>query len=139
MCGLITPWNFPAAVSHWFVAGKGGVHAQRQSCSVTYIMNCALSYFLFLASGSSAVVKPAENTPLTALALAELGNRAGVPSGHFSVLPTPRSAAAAEGKALCKHEKKNRKVGSCAVCPSFPWHGGGFKSADSRRMCFAPC
>lgn len=71
-----------------------------------------------LASGASAVVKPAEDTPLTALALAELGVRAGVPSGLFSVLPTPKSEAAAVGEALCKHalirKVRSRTVWSCA-------------------------
>lgn len=62
-----------------------------------------------VAAGCAAVVKPAEATPLSALALAELGARAGVPPGLLSVLPAPRSAAAALGAQLCKHPKV-RKV-----------------------------
>jgi succinate-semialdehyde dehydrogenase/glutarate-semialdehyde dehydrogenase len=55
------------------------------------------------AAGCSAVVKPAEATPLSALALAELGCRAGVPAGLLSILPAPRSSSAALGEQLCKH------------------------------------
>jgi succinate-semialdehyde dehydrogenase/glutarate-semialdehyde dehydrogenase len=61
------------------------------------------------AAGCAAVVKPAEATPLSALALAELGARAGVPPGLLSVLPSPRFEAAAMGEQLCKHPKV-RKV-----------------------------
>jgi succinate-semialdehyde dehydrogenase / glutarate-semialdehyde dehydrogenase len=61
VCAAITPWNFPAAM----VTRKAGPA---------------------LAAGCSMVVKPASQTPLTALALAELALRAGVPAGVFSVL-----------------------------------------------------
>ncbi len=58
----ITPWNFPAAMITRKVAPA-------------------------LAAGCTAVVKPAEDTPLTALALAELADRAGVPAGVLNVVP----------------------------------------------------
>jgi succinate-semialdehyde dehydrogenase/glutarate-semialdehyde dehydrogenase len=57
----ITPWNFPAAMITRKVAPA-------------------------LAAGCAMLVKPAEATPLTALALAELASRAGVPPGVLSVL-----------------------------------------------------
>jgi delta 1-pyrroline-5-carboxylate dehydrogenase len=56
VCAAITPWNFPAAM----IARKAGPA---------------------LAAGCSMVVKPASQTPLTALALAELAHRAGIPPG----------------------------------------------------------
>jgi succinate-semialdehyde dehydrogenase/glutarate-semialdehyde dehydrogenase len=61
VCAAITPWNFPAAM----ITRKAGPA---------------------LAAGCSVVVKPASQTPLTALALAELALRAGVPAGVFNVL-----------------------------------------------------
>lgn len=61
VCAAITPWNFPAAM----ITRKAGPA---------------------LAAGCSMVVKPASQTPLTALALAELAHRAGVPPGVFNVL-----------------------------------------------------
>jgi succinate-semialdehyde dehydrogenase / glutarate-semialdehyde dehydrogenase len=57
----ITPWNFPSAM-------------------ITRKVSPAL------AAGCTAVVKPAEDTPLSALALAELAERAGVPKGVFNVV-----------------------------------------------------
>jgi succinate-semialdehyde dehydrogenase / glutarate-semialdehyde dehydrogenase len=61
VCVAITPWNFPAAM----ITRKAGPA---------------------LAAGCTMVVKPAPQTPLTALALAELAERAGVPAGMFSVV-----------------------------------------------------
>ena len=61
VCAAITPWNFPAAM----ITRKAGPA---------------------LAAGCTMVVKPASQTPMTALALAELAHRAGVPAGVFSVL-----------------------------------------------------
>jgi succinate-semialdehyde dehydrogenase / glutarate-semialdehyde dehydrogenase len=61
VCAAITPWNFPAAM----ITRKVGPA---------------------LAAGCPIVVKPAEATPLSALALAVLAQRAGVPAGIFSVV-----------------------------------------------------
>ncbi|MFB9127356.1 NADP-dependent succinate-semialdehyde dehydrogenase [Paraburkholderia dipogonis] len=61
VCAAITPWNFPAAM----ITRKVGPA---------------------LAAGCTIVVKPAEATPFSALALAVLAERAGVPAGVFSVL-----------------------------------------------------
>ncbi len=61
VCAAITPWNFPAAM------------ITRKAAPA-------------LAAGCTMIVKPAEQTPLTALALAELAERAGVPAGVFSVV-----------------------------------------------------
>ncbi len=61
VCAAITPWNFPAAM----ITRKAGPA---------------------LATGCTMVVKPASQTPLSALALAVLAERAGVPKGVFSVV-----------------------------------------------------
>ena len=61
VCAAITPWNFPAAM----ITRKAGPA---------------------LAAGCSMVVKPASQTPMTALALGELALRAGVPAGVFSII-----------------------------------------------------
>jgi succinate-semialdehyde dehydrogenase / glutarate-semialdehyde dehydrogenase len=61
VCCAITPWNFPAAM----ITRKAGPA---------------------LAAGCTMVVKPAESTPLSALALAVLAERAGIPGGVFNVL-----------------------------------------------------
>src|SRR6202040_3682406 len=61
VCAAITPWNFPAAM----ITRKAGPA---------------------LAAGCTMVLKPAESTPLSALALAVLAERAGIPAGVFNVL-----------------------------------------------------
>jgi succinate-semialdehyde dehydrogenase/glutarate-semialdehyde dehydrogenase len=61
VCAAITPWNFPAAM----ITRKAGPA---------------------LAAGCTMVVKPASQTPLSALALAALADRAGLPKGVFSVV-----------------------------------------------------
>jgi len=71
----ITPWNFPAAMITRKVAPA-------------------------LAAGCTAVVKPALETPLTALALAELARRAGLPEGVLNVVTGP---AAPIGDVLTSH------------------------------------
>lgn len=73
--GAITPWNFPLAMITRKVAPA-------------------------LAVGCSAVVKPAEDTPLSALALAELAERAGIPKGVFNVVTCDKPNAAAVGGEL---------------------------------------
>jgi succinate-semialdehyde dehydrogenase/glutarate-semialdehyde dehydrogenase len=71
VCAAITPWNFPAAM------------ITRKAAPA-------------LAAGCPMVVKPAELTPLSALALAVLAERAGVPAGIFSVLTGEPRAIGAE-------------------------------------------
>ena len=65
---MITPWNFPAAMIARKVAPA-------------------------LAAGNSVVVKPARDTPLTALRVAELLDSAGVPAGVLNVVPTISSGS----------------------------------------------
>jgi succinate-semialdehyde dehydrogenase/glutarate-semialdehyde dehydrogenase len=67
VAALVTPWNFPAAMITRKVAPA-------------------------LAAGCTVVVKPAEETPLTALALARLLSEAGVPDGGVNVVPTTDAA-----------------------------------------------
>ncbi|OGT90434.1 MAG: succinate-semialdehyde dehydrogenase (NADP(+)) [Gammaproteobacteria bacterium RIFOXYA12_FULL_61_12] len=67
VAALITPWNFPLAM----LTRKAGAA---------------------LAAGCTVVAKPAEDTPLTALAFAELGQRAGIPAGVFNILTTQNPA-----------------------------------------------
>ena len=82
VAGLITPWNFPASM------------VTRKAAPA-------------LAAGCTVVLKPAEATPLVALALAELARRAGVPPGVFNVVS---GDAAAIGEAFLKSEAV-RKIG----------------------------
>ncbi len=60
--GAVVPWNYPLIVTAWKLAPA-------------------------LAAGNSVVLKPAEQSPLTALALAELAAEAGVPAGVLNVIP----------------------------------------------------
>jgi succinate-semialdehyde dehydrogenase/glutarate-semialdehyde dehydrogenase len=71
VCAAITPWNFPAAM----ITRKAGPA---------------------LAAGCPMVLKPALATPYSALALAVLAERAGVPAGIFSVLTGSSSAIGGE-------------------------------------------
>ncbi|WP_374256191.1 NAD-dependent succinate-semialdehyde dehydrogenase [Aquabacterium sp.] len=71
VCAAITPWNFPLAMITRKVAPA-------------------------LAAGNPIIVKPAESTPLSALALAVLAERAGIPGGVFQVITgDPRDIGAA--------------------------------------------
>lgn len=54
-----------------------------------------------LAAGCTVVVKPAEDTPLSALALAQLAEQAGIPAGVFNVVPCSREKAPSVGHLLC--------------------------------------
>ncbi|OEZ46766.1 glutarate-semialdehyde dehydrogenase DavD [Janthinobacterium sp. MP5059B] len=81
VCAAITPWNFPNGM----ITRKAGPA---------------------LAAGCSMVLKPASQTPLSALALAELALRAGVPPGVFNVVT---GAAQAIGTELC-HNDLVRKI-----------------------------
>lgn len=75
VCGLIVPWNFPAVIAAWKLAPA-------------------------LACGNAAVLKPAPETPLTALKLAEYCAEAGLPEGALSVVPGPGPGC---GDALISH------------------------------------
>ncbi|GHG84687.1 NAD-dependent succinate-semialdehyde dehydrogenase [Pseudodonghicola xiamenensis] len=79
--GSITPWNFPNAMIARKVAPA-------------------------LAAGCSFVARPAELTPLSALAMAVLAERAGVPAGIFNVIPG--SDAAGVGQELCTNPKVSK-------------------------------
>ena len=72
----ITPWNFPNAM------------ITRKAAPA-------------LAAGCTMVLKPAEQTPLSALALAELAHRAGIPAGVFNVVTGDADAAPGIGGELC--------------------------------------
>ncbi|RDL45582.1 succinate-semialdehyde dehydrogenase (NADP(+)) [Marinomonas piezotolerans] len=65
--GAITPWNFPIAMITRKIAPA-------------------------LAAGCSVVLKPAAETPLSALALAELAQRAGIPKGMINIVPGKKSS-----------------------------------------------
>jgi succinate-semialdehyde dehydrogenase / glutarate-semialdehyde dehydrogenase len=73
----ITPWNFPNAM---------------------ITRKCAPA----LAAGCTVVIKPAEQTPLSALALAELAQRAGFPRGVLNVLPADEARSIEVGRVLCE-------------------------------------
>ncbi|HZD69098.1 MAG TPA: aldehyde dehydrogenase family protein [Actinomycetes bacterium] len=73
--GLITPWNFPLTIASWKLAPA-------------------------LAAGNTVVLKPAELTPLTALAFARLTEEAGIPAGVVNVLPGPGRVV---GRRLVEH------------------------------------
>jgi gamma-glutamyl-gamma-aminobutyraldehyde dehydrogenase/4-guanidinobutyraldehyde dehydrogenase/NAD-dependent aldehyde dehydrogenase len=60
--GVIVPWNYPLIMAAWKIAPA-------------------------LAAGNSVVLKPSEKSPLTALRLAELAMKAGLPAGVFNVVP----------------------------------------------------
>lgn len=76
VCAAITPWNFPNAMITRKIAPA-------------------------LAAGCTVVVKPAEQTPLSALALAELASRAGIPPGVFNVVTADADKSIAVGRVLC--------------------------------------
>jgi acyl-CoA reductase-like NAD-dependent aldehyde dehydrogenase len=75
VCGQIIPWNFPLLMAAWKLAPA-------------------------LACGNTVVLKPAEQTPLTALRLGELLLEAGVPPGVVNIVPGFGETA---GRALVKH------------------------------------
>ncbi len=87
--GQIIPWNFPILLAAWKVAPA-------------------------LAAGNTVVLKPAEETPLTALRLAEIAREAGLPPGVLNVVPGFGPTA---GAALVDHPDVNKIAftGSTAV------------------------
>src|SRR6202162_6400968 len=69
---LVTPWNFPAAMATRKIGPA-------------------------LAAGCTVILKPASETPLTALAIADLLEQAGVPRGVVNVIPSKRSSEVVKG------------------------------------------
>jgi succinate-semialdehyde dehydrogenase/glutarate-semialdehyde dehydrogenase len=80
VCVSITPWNFPLAMITRKVAPA-------------------------IAAGCTIVIKPAEQTPLSALALAELAKEAGIPEGVINVVTADAKNSIEIGKALCDSPK----------------------------------
>jgi acyl-CoA reductase-like NAD-dependent aldehyde dehydrogenase len=87
--GIITPWNYPMPIAAWGFAPA-------------------------LAAGNAVVLKPTELTPLTSVRLAELGERSGLPSGLFQVVP---GAGRVVGQRLVDHPDVGKIVftGSTSV------------------------
>ena len=79
VCAAITPWNFPLAMITRKVAPA-------------------------LAAGCPVVIKPAELTPLTALAAAELAMRAGIPAGVVNIITADSDNSIAIGKVFCSSD-----------------------------------
>jgi len=84
VCGIITPWNFPAAMITRKVAPA-------------------------LAAGCPVVIKPAGSTPFSATALVELAHRAGVPKGVINLISVSEENVAQVGDELCTN-KDVRKI-----------------------------
>lgn len=82
ICVLVTPWNFPAAMATRKIGPA-------------------------LAAGCTMVLKPASDTPLTALAMARILQDAGVPPGVVNVLPARRSGAVVSAML---HDPRVRKL-----------------------------
>ncbi|MCW2595974.1 MAG: succinate-semialdehyde dehydrogenase / glutarate-semialdehyde dehydrogenase [Pseudonocardiales bacterium] len=82
VCVLVTPWNFPAAMATRKIGPA-------------------------LAAGCTVVLKPASDTPLTALAMARTLESAGVPPGVVNVLPARRSGAVVSAML---HDPRVRKL-----------------------------
>ncbi|ANN67936.1 NAD-dependent succinate-semialdehyde dehydrogenase [Bordetella bronchialis] len=87
---LITPWNFPAAMATRKIAPA-------------------------LAAGCTVVLKPASETPLTAYAMARLGEEAGVPPGVVNVLTTQQPAEVSNAMLADPRVRKLSFTGSTAV------------------------
>jgi acyl-CoA reductase-like NAD-dependent aldehyde dehydrogenase len=98
VCGQIIPWNFPLLMSSWKVAPA-------------------------LAAGCTVVLKPAEQTPLTALRLGELALEAGLPEGTLNVVPGDGET----GAAIVDHPGVNKIAftGSTAVGREIGAKAGG--------------
>ena len=79
VCGQIIPWNFPLLMAAWKIAPA-------------------------LAAGNTVVLKPAEQTPLTALLLAEVFDEAGLPPGVVNIV----TGAGETGAALVAHKDVNK-------------------------------
>ena len=86
----VTPWNFPLDMAAWKLAPA-------------------------LAAGCTVIVKPAEDTPLTMLLLAQVFTEAGLPPGLLSVLPTVRAAEVSKTLMSDRRLRKVSFTGSTAV------------------------
>lgn len=88
VCALITPWNFPLMILSWKLAPA-------------------------LATGNTVVIKPAEQTPLTAIRLVELAAQAGFPAGVINLV----TGDGTTGQTLVDHPKVDKVsfTGSTAV------------------------
>ncbi|MBC7513155.1 MAG: NAD-dependent succinate-semialdehyde dehydrogenase [Herminiimonas sp.] len=80
VCAAITPWNFPIAMITRKVAPA-------------------------IAAGCTIVIKPAEQTPLSALALAELAHRSGLPAGVINIVTADAARSIEVGNVLCASPK----------------------------------
>ena len=87
---LVTPWNFPAAMATRKIGPA-------------------------LAAGCSVVLKPASETPLTALAIADLLEQAGVPKGVVNVIPSKRSSEVVKAMLKDPRVRKLSFTGSTEV------------------------
>jgi gamma-glutamyl-gamma-aminobutyraldehyde dehydrogenase/4-guanidinobutyraldehyde dehydrogenase/NAD-dependent aldehyde dehydrogenase len=96
--GAVVPWNYPLIIAAWKLAPA-------------------------LATGNSVVLKPAEQSPLSALALAELAAEAGIPPGVLNVVPGYGEEA---GEALGRHPEVDKIAftGSVAVGRRFQLYAG---------------
>jgi succinate-semialdehyde dehydrogenase/glutarate-semialdehyde dehydrogenase len=90
VCLLLTPWNFPAAMATRKIGPA-------------------------LAAGCTVVLKPAEDTPLTALLLAQLLTEAGAPAGVVNVLTTDKPGDLVEAALADERVRKLSFTGSTAV------------------------
>jgi acyl-CoA reductase-like NAD-dependent aldehyde dehydrogenase len=96
--GAVVPWNYPLIITAWKLAPA-------------------------LAAGNSVVLKPAEQSPLSALALAELAAEAGIPDGVLNVVPGFGEEA---GQALGRHDAVDKIAftGSVPVGRMFQRYAG---------------
>lgn len=88
--GIITPWNFPQAMIARKVAPA-------------------------LAAGCTVVIKPAAETPLSALAMVELADQAGIPKGVINLVPTTNSSEVGKAMTSSPKVRKISFTGSTAV------------------------
>ncbi len=91
VCGLITPWNIPIAM----ITRKAGPA---------------------LAAGCTVVLKPSDLTPLTAVALSVLAERAGIRGGVFELVTADRTSTVEVGEEMCS----NRTVRKISFTGSTP-------------------
>ncbi len=100
---LITPWNFPAAMATRKIGPA-------------------------LAAGCTVVLKPAKETPLSALAVADILREAGVPDGVVNVLPTQKPGPLVAAMLADPRVRKLSFTGSTEVGRSLLQHRGATRS-----------